>query len=162
MKKEIPTKTENPKGLHQRYYISKVGYTHDGKQFELECDAGSEYFVMRLDEGGSDLKHIAACRIGVHAYADAIESHLPELAKDLRERYPLLNSERNPERSVATMLNSSTDADNINTSSISKEQKDVEALAHEFASIPNDDDCYHLLKEGFIEGYRSAQKEINQ
>ena len=45
---------------------------------------------MRLDEKGKDREHIKACRIGVHAYADAIEHKLPELAKDLRERYPLL------------------------------------------------------------------------
>jgi hypothetical protein len=93
---KIPTKTENPKGLHQRYYVSKVGYTHDGKQFELECDPGAEYFVMRLDEGGSDLKHVAACRVGIHAYADAIEPHLPELASDLRKRYPLMSSITEP------------------------------------------------------------------
>lgn len=55
-----------------------------------DTDEGSEYFVMRLDEGGSDINHIKACRIGIHAYADAIEHHLPALAKDLRERYPLL------------------------------------------------------------------------
>lgn len=55
-----------------------------------DTDDESEYFVMRLDEGGSDRQHIKACRIGIHAYADAIEHHIPQLAKDLRERYPLL------------------------------------------------------------------------
>ena len=84
--KHIPTKEENPKGLHQRYVIYKIS---DFGNF-IPTDRGSEYFVMRLDEGGSDREHIKACRIGVHAYADAIEHHLPELAKDLRERYPLL------------------------------------------------------------------------
>lgn len=82
----IPTKDANPKGLHQRYYVQKVGdFGH-----ALPTDPGSEYFVMRLDEGGKDREHIKACRIGVRAYADAIEHHLPELAKDLRERYPIL------------------------------------------------------------------------
>lgn len=92
----IPTQGENPKGLHQRYHIQKVvradGSFDDGdSNYKLvPTDTGSEYFVMRLDEGGKDREHIKACRIGVHAYADAIEHHLPELAKDLRERYPLL------------------------------------------------------------------------
>ncbi|MBL7942466.1 MAG: hypothetical protein JNM00_06855 [Flavobacteriales bacterium] len=53
-------------------------------------DKDAEYFVMRLDTGGKDINHIKACRIGIHAYADAIEPHLPELARDLRERYPLV------------------------------------------------------------------------
>lgn len=83
----IPTQSENPKGLHQRYYIAKVN--EDGKG-EYPVDPNAEYFVMRLDEGGKDRNHVAACRIGIHAYADAIESFIPELAKDLRERYPLL------------------------------------------------------------------------
>ena len=96
---KIPTKSENPKGLHQRYYIQKVSGTITHRDYfgnpyhevvTEEVDTDSEYFVMRLDEGGSDIEHIKACRIGVHAYADAIQHHLPELAKDLRERYPLL------------------------------------------------------------------------
>jgi len=93
--KSIPTELQNPKGLHQRYFIQKLnphGYFDGGESPAeyLPIDPGSEYFVMRLDEGGKDPEHIKACRIGVHAYADAIEHHLPELAKDLKERYPLL------------------------------------------------------------------------
>lgn len=108
---KIPAQTENPNGLHQRYFIQKlVPKTEEELEVEWEkgrhmtgnnpikvnkqklvpVDEGSEYFVMRLDEGGSDINHIKACRIGVHAYADAIEPFIPELAKDLRERYPLL------------------------------------------------------------------------
>jgi hypothetical protein len=92
----IPTQDKNPKGLHQRYYIQKIKPVPHYKgqrdqQFKLiDVDKGAEYFVMRLDEGGSDILHIKACRIGIHAYADAIEHYLPELAGDLRERYPLL------------------------------------------------------------------------
>jgi len=94
----IPTQTENPKGLHARYYIQKVvpvpqefmGLPADDK-FELKpVDENAEYFVMRLDTGGSDIEHIKACRIGIHAYADAIQHHLPELTSDLKKRYPLL------------------------------------------------------------------------
>lgn len=99
----IPTQTENPKGLHQRYYIQKIipnpkaGEPHhtgiaaaESDFKKVPVDSNAEYFVMRLDTGGSDLKHIAACRVGIHAYADAIYPHLPELAIDLKIRYPLL------------------------------------------------------------------------
>jgi hypothetical protein len=100
---KIPTQSENPTGLHQRYIIKKLVKNQDydpelssgfgecnDEYFVNNVDRGSEYFVMRLDEGGKDREHIKACRIGVHAYADAIEHHLPELAKDLKSRYPLL------------------------------------------------------------------------
>jgi hypothetical protein len=93
-KTTIPTQDENPTGLHQRYYIQKIvpatGFFGDAGFDLTPTDEGSEYFVMRLDEGGRDRNHIKACRIGVHAYADAIEPFIPELAKDLREHYPLL------------------------------------------------------------------------
>src|SRR6185503_3497879 len=100
MKQPIPVKEDNPNGLHKRYHIQKyVGKEFIGNNFFGEpeykpiledVDEGSEYFVMRLDVGGSDLLHVRACRIGVNAYADAIQKHLPELAKDLKERYPLI------------------------------------------------------------------------
>jgi len=101
----IPTQTENPKGLHQRYYIQKkvinpkagesYGFANGIEMVEpdfdmIPVDEDAEYFVMRLDTGGSDIEHIKSCRIGIHAYADAIQHHLPELAADLKERYPLL------------------------------------------------------------------------
>lgn len=91
----IPTQRENEKGLHARYFIQKV-VKDEESFFEKDnyklvpIDETAEYFVMRLDEGGKDIEHIKACRIGVHAYADAIQHHLPELADDLRKRYPLL------------------------------------------------------------------------
>lgn len=101
--KKIPSQIENPTGLHQRYVITKLVIEDKPLSFfqgepstgmlqlvERPVDRNSEYFVLRLDEGGSDINHIKACRIGVHAYADAIEPFIPELAKDLRERYPLL------------------------------------------------------------------------
>jgi hypothetical protein len=64
----IPTQLENPKGFHQRYIVDKI----NGKR-----DRNAEYFVLGLDTGWSDLKHIAACRIAINAY-------------DLRDRYPLI------------------------------------------------------------------------
>lgn len=96
---QIPTKDQNPNGLHARYHIQKIDGWKEVKnsysfipRYEAilkPVDKNAEYFIMRLDDGGKDAEHIKACRIGVNAYADAIEHHLPELAKDLRERYPL-------------------------------------------------------------------------
>lgn len=96
-KNKIPTQLQNPTGLHQRYYIQKIveatGPFDDGEDMykTVPVDPDAEYFIMRLDEGGKDLEHIAACRIGIHAYADAIKDHLPDLAFDLKNRYPLLH-----------------------------------------------------------------------
>jgi hypothetical protein len=95
MKAPIPTQRENESGLHQRYHIQKIvkddaGFFGDDQYKLVPVDEGAEYFIMRLDEGGSDLKHIAACRLGIHAYADAIKDHLPQLSTDLKSRYPLL------------------------------------------------------------------------
>ena len=75
----IPTQQENPNGLHRRYIVSKA----NGEP----VDENAEYFVLRLDLGGSDPKHIVACRMAVLAYAQSIKDHLPELSKDLIERY---------------------------------------------------------------------------
>ncbi len=75
----IPTKEENPKGLHQRYIVSKADGTPTGDNVE--------YFVLRLDKNGKDRNHVNACRKAVLKYADAIEDHLPELANDLVNRY---------------------------------------------------------------------------
>jgi len=96
MKNKIPLRDENPKGLHTRYYIQKIVGSVGKEDFfgnsyyepELEeVGDGSEYFVLRLDDGGSDLKHIEACRKAVLHYAELIKDHLPELSKDLIERY---------------------------------------------------------------------------
>jgi hypothetical protein len=57
----------------------------------VSVDKNAEYFVLRLDQGGKDIEHIKACRIGIHAYADAIAHHLPKLAFDLKDKYPLIN-----------------------------------------------------------------------
>lgn len=59
----------------------------------VPVDKNAEYFVLRLDEGGKDIEHIKACRIGVHAYADAIAHHLPQLSIDLKAKYPLINNQ---------------------------------------------------------------------
>ena len=95
--KPLPIKKENPNGLHARYYIQKiVGLKVTGEDFfgsperdyVLEqVDEKSEYFVLRLDDKGSDPKHIKACKQAAIHYAIKIRDHLPELSKDLIERY---------------------------------------------------------------------------
>lgn len=104
---KIPSQIVNPNGLHQRYHIQKI-VLEDGaldwsdrsggergfpQLVKKPVDKDAEYFVMRLDMGGKDINHIKACRIGIHAYARAIEQFIPELAKDLIERYPLIGEE---------------------------------------------------------------------
>ena len=59
-----------------------------------DVEDNAEYFVLRLDTNGDDIEHTKACRIGINAYADAIEIHLPELAADLRERYPIISNNK--------------------------------------------------------------------
>lgn len=76
---EFAIEHERQQGLYNRYIVQKTS----GKP----VDPNAEYFVMRLDDGGKDPKHIAACRTGVLAYAEAIGDHLPKLAKDLKDKY---------------------------------------------------------------------------
>ena len=66
-------------GLLNKYNIAKT----DGTQI----DENSEYFVLRLDYGGSDPEHIKACRLAIITYAAEIAYHLPQLFKDIMERY---------------------------------------------------------------------------
>jgi len=91
----MKTESENPKGLHLKYQIKRIVGWRGGKGIKeipitKEVDKNAEYFVLRLDTGGSDLNHIKSCRIAIHAYADAIEATIPQLASDLRKRYPIL------------------------------------------------------------------------
>jgi hypothetical protein len=83
--KPIPTQSERPDGFHIHYLVMKID--KDGSL--REPDPGSEYFVARLDKGGRDREHIKACWVAVNAYTNAIEHHRPQVAKDLRERYPI-------------------------------------------------------------------------
>jgi hypothetical protein len=84
----IPHKHQNPKGLHLKYDITK----NNGEPI----DTGAEYFVLRFDWGGGDHKHVEACRRAVLKYADEIKDHLPELSKDLIERYSILTPPEAP------------------------------------------------------------------
>ena len=75
----IKTRDENPDGLHTRYVVNKLDGT--------PTDENAEYFVLRLDNGGSDSNHINACRKAVLTYADEIAPFIPQLAEDLRSKY---------------------------------------------------------------------------
>lgn len=77
--RQLPTQSENPKGLHQRYIVSKVS----GEP----VDPVAEYFVLRVDKHGKDLRHVNACRCAILMYATKIEPYLPELAADIFARY---------------------------------------------------------------------------
>lgn len=88
----IPTKEENPNGLHAKYVIRKVvpikNIKPNGKRFRnIAVDKDAEYFILRLDYNGKDNFHAWACREAVLHYAKIISSHLPELSKDIIERY---------------------------------------------------------------------------
>ena len=76
----IPSKAQNPTGLHQRYTLLRL----DGTPVDT---TKADYFVLRLDDGGSDPAHIAACRAAILTYAAHIQAHIPKLAEDIRARY---------------------------------------------------------------------------
>lgn len=75
----IPSKAQNPTGIHKRYILSKL----DGTPVDTKAD----YFVLRLDYGGRDPVHVAACRAAILTYAAHIAGHIPKLAEDIRARY---------------------------------------------------------------------------
>lgn len=72
----LPTPEERPDGLHKRYKIEKA----DGSP----VDPNGTYFVLRLDSGGRDRLHVAACRAAARTYSAIVEgSHLHGVAVDL-------------------------------------------------------------------------------
>jgi len=94
-------------GLYKKkYHIQKVKYVKNPNfngnrvagidvdslflEHRVPVDKDAEYFVLRLDENQDDKIHMCACRIAIHAYADIIKSNLPQLAIDLKQKYPLL------------------------------------------------------------------------
>lgn len=74
----IPSKTQNPAGLHRRYTLSNL----DGTPVDTKAD----YFVLRLDDAG-DPAHVAASRAAILTYAANMAAHIPKLAEDIRARY---------------------------------------------------------------------------
>lgn len=93
----LPTKEENPTGLHMKYRIQKFshykrkkdffGWTEDVIPVFKDVDPESEYFILRLDHKQKDPKHREACIKAVLCYAEAIKDHLPQLSEDLIKRY---------------------------------------------------------------------------
>jgi len=69
---------DKSKGLYNKYRVTKIVGVPDPT---------AQYFILRLDDGGSDPAHIAACRKAVLVYAREIKEHLPVLAQDLIEAY---------------------------------------------------------------------------
>jgi hypothetical protein len=65
-------------GLYNKYNITKTNGN--------PLDRHSEYFILRLDDGGGP-SHVNACRKAILVYANEIKSYLPELSSDLIERY---------------------------------------------------------------------------
>jgi len=79
---QLPTRDENPTGLHQKYIVTKA----DGTPVDPEA----EYFVLRIDSE-ADADHRWACLRALETYAKAIEPNIPRLACELIERYKLAN-----------------------------------------------------------------------
>lgn len=77
---QILTASQNPHGFHARYRITKADGT--------PCDPDAIYFLLRVDNGGSDEKHIAACRAALLKYATqviATAPHLNQLGQELMD-----------------------------------------------------------------------------
>lgn len=79
MAKPLPSRKNNPNGLHTKYIITKADCT--------PTDPRAEYFVLRLDTYCEDPCHADACRKAVLTYANEIETHKPKLAYDIRKRW---------------------------------------------------------------------------
>ena len=75
----LPGAEDHPDGLHCRYVVSKA----DGSP----CDPNAAYFVLRLDNGGTDPAHLRACRFAARMYALFIQTikaeHLQRVAIEL-------------------------------------------------------------------------------
>lgn len=80
------------KGLLPKYYIQKIAGVEEDffgnpKYKTEEVATGSEFFVLRLDDLQKDKVHKEACTKAVLLYAELIKDHLPQLSKDLIEKY---------------------------------------------------------------------------
>lgn len=79
----IPSRKDNPDGLHQRYAVCKIN--DDGTLQPPDQDA--VYIVLRLDKKGDDPIWTKSCRSAVKWLAGQlrIEGHNLNLVKDLYE-----------------------------------------------------------------------------
>jgi len=67
-------------GLKPKYIIHKADGT--------PVDDSAEYFVLRLDKNGEP-NHVHACLAALAVYTNEIRYFLPQLAKELEEKYDL-------------------------------------------------------------------------
>jgi hypothetical protein len=79
---EIYKSKDRSKGLYGKYKIAKT----NGKPI----DPNSDYFVLRLDDGCKDKRHLNACKKAALTYAMEMKDYMPELADDMIKRYKLL------------------------------------------------------------------------
>lgn len=72
----VPTREQNPRGLHGRYNVRKI---------YGDTDPNAIYFVLRLDPQGDDPIWTSACRTAARQLAQKLreENHLTEVADDL-------------------------------------------------------------------------------
>jgi hypothetical protein len=66
-------KSENPSGLHRRYFIQKA----DGSPVSPEA----EYFVLRLDSACKDSRHREACLKAILLYAHRFQTTCQSLRR---------------------------------------------------------------------------------
>ncbi len=65
------------RGLYQKFNVSRK----DGRDAPGGDREGAEYFTL-------DLTHDPFAKVALRAYADACQDALPELAADIRRKYP--------------------------------------------------------------------------
>ena len=75
----IPNIEENPNGLYRRYTVAK----NNGEP----VDSFAVYFVLRLDSGGRDWSHIAACREAARAYVTGFVRGMEKRATNICGRW---------------------------------------------------------------------------
>ena len=75
---DLRVQLKKSNGLVHKYQLYKA----DGSP----VSPGSEYFVLRLDRN-AEPNHRKACLAALNTYCSIIEQHLPELARDLRQKY---------------------------------------------------------------------------
>lgn len=76
--------TNKERGLYGKYHITKA----DGSA----VDKNAEYFVLRLDSNDTQgipeiIAHRIASRNAIVKYAELVKDELPQLSKELLEKY---------------------------------------------------------------------------
>jgi len=87
--KPLPSRVENPNGLHEKFHIQKIIGYHKAKPMYQDIGYGEEYFVLRLDDMQHNEAHLQACRAAALAYAKSISKTFPKVAEEMIKRYGL-------------------------------------------------------------------------